>query len=516
MTTQQLTTLEQKILKRLNIDAKSVEELRSSKKWVDVQLQALDWVHFAQRNFKSPRLISEALKLEVWQKLVLRYIQTGDKKYIILICPRGFGKSVVVAVAVAIIMIQFPGCKIGIYAMGQRQTIAMVKMVKYFIMNSRFKGLIPKRGSGLSQTQDHLELTNSSDVQAFPCTESIRGRHNDFIFMDEMSRIPDNIINEVIRPTGRQARREVGLSTPAGMIGEFYKASQNQDMYKVFQVKATDVSWMTPEKLAEEEARLGPFAAKQELYAIFLPTGDTIFQQEWINNSYKIHQFKRRHWDTGYIDGSRRHMAMGADFGRDRDWAAFAIGHYNQYGVFMLDYLEAIRKAPYPTIEARLVDLIIRFKVEKWAPDATGLGEPIIENIYNELERQDYHGLETITNRKPGKEQKKESKGWKRPGYVFTGESKLDLINHLVVIYSRGVISVPFHFNDNKHEAKVLENELVNFQMSYEQNSSGRTSLKLGTQSEHDDRLVAVALLCRALVKIPYKFTKPQAGYSSF
>jgi len=490
-----LNGVEQSLLREVGIDVDNPDELLTNEKFRRIVLAALDWVHFAESYFKNPRNVDEPLVLEEWQKRVIKFTQYGDKKYLVLICPRGFGKSIVTAIITAIIMIFMPSVKIGLYAMGQNQSTDLLDKTRFFLETSDFNHLLPPRGGGLANNKERIQLLNGSDTRAYPCTEAIRGRHNDVVVIDEMSRIPDRLINETIRPTGRRAFKEIGLSTPAGMTGEFWRSTTKTDINEVFRIGALEVSWMTPEILAAEERRLGPFAAKQELYAEFIPTGDTLINMEWVTKSYEIHGYRRTKWDTGYVQEAGRRMVMGADFGRDRDRSVFTIGHRNQYGVYMIDYMESMMKAPYPVIIARLVHLCKKFNVKILVPDATGLGEPIIDMINVELSKVG-HSLRMVSNTK------------KREGFVFSHSSKLDLLNDMVSVYADGLISVPFHGNDEEHESLGLERELISFQFEIKNTGSAKPSIRFGTQSEHDDRLISVALLINGLLKARFAYHK--------
>jgi hypothetical protein len=485
----QLNGIETSVLRDIGVEVEKPEELFTNLKFRKTLLTALDWVSFAEYYFRNPNDSVLPLVLEEWQRGVMRYAQFGDKKYMVLCCPRGFGKSLVSSCIAAVIGIVEPQSRIGLYGMGRKQSGDLLEKIRYFIENSVYRTLLPKRGSGLDNNKERIQLINGTDIRAFPCTEAIRGTHSDYVFIDEISRIPDDIINKSIRPTGRRAKREIDFSTPAGMTGEFWKSFQNTEVYHVVKIGALDVSWMTPEKLAEEEARLGPFAAKQELHGEFIPTGDTLISQEWIKASYEIHGYRRVEFDKGFINESGRYMVMGADFGRDRDRSVFAIGHKNQWGVYQLDYMESMLKAPYPIIVTRLVALCKQFNVKLLVPDATGLGEPVMDMIRDEQREQGLTGLRVISNTK------------KREGFVFTYESKSDLLNEMMRIYAQGLVSVPFHQNQERHETLELERELLGFQFELRNTGSARPSFKFGTQTGHDDRLTAHALMLYGLFR---------------
>ena len=474
--------IESNILKTAGFEFDQPELLLSDKRFRRILKAALDWNTFAQTYFPSPSDPTKPLVFEHWQSNIVKYAQYGEKKYMILLCPRGFGKSIVTSAIAAVAMIRMPGLVVGLYGMGQTQSTDLLDKIRFFISGSVFRALIPKRGIGLANNGERIQLYNRSDVRAFPCTDAIRGRHNQLNIIDEMSRIPDSIINTAIRPTGRNAFREIGLSTPAGMTGEFWNSWQDKKTYHTTRVGALDVSWMTPEKLEEEERRLGPFAARQELHAEFIPLGDTLINQEWINETYDIHGRCRVVFDKAFIKEAGRYMVMGADFARDSDRTVFAIGHKNQYGVYMLDYMESILKAPYPVIEDRLVHLCDLFNVRALAPDATGLGEPILDHIIDKFHKKKIKtGI--ISNNK------------KRAGFVYNHNAKLDLVNRLMAVYADGVVSVPFHQNNEQHESLQLERELLAFKFNIKNTGSAKVSIRYGTQTEKDDRVNGLALM---------------------
>lgn len=478
----------------------------------------LDWVTFAQTYFYDPLDPDKHYILEAWQAEFLRWFQKGYVRRGIVKCPRGFGKSQIMATAAAIVVITQPRSRVGFFSTSREQAEDVVEKTRQLIIDSPFAYMIDKN---LTQTKAQISVSNGAWLRSYSSSgKTTRGPHLHYIFMDEMGQMDDTFINEVVRPMGRRlCKVEVGLGTPFGARGDFYKSFENRagwecakcgikefeyraedtchtcgnpisrfGQYKVFNVDPLGVSWMTKEKLDEEMARLGPLAARQECLAEFLPVGDTYFNMEMImgareyntydpdspnakSNRINPHASWHLHGDPKYS------YLLSTDYGKRRDRGVIIVAHYEGPTLY-IDYMESHLRMNYVAFQERLVALANVFNVEQIIPDGNGLGDPLIDY----LERST--NIMIFSNRpEHGR------------GYIYNNKEKFEMLEELAKRLIQKNLKWPYHRNHASAtqpywEAYMLEMELLNF--SYE---IGKQNIILGTQSEHDDRVMALAQL---------------------
>ena len=123
-------------------------------------------------------------------------------------------------------------------------------------------------------------------------------------------------------------------------------------------------------------------------------------------------------------------------------------------------------------------------------PDSTGIGEPVVEIMEKDLRQVGWRGR--IYSNKTN-----------RLGFIFDVKSKPDLIENLVEYFARGRIEIPPEYEPG---IDIFINEALNF--SYEMTEANY--IKYGVQLEHDDTVIAVALMVWGHRHKPWIWAKPQ------
>ena len=166
------------------------------------------------------------------------------------------------------------------------------------------------------------------------------------------------------------------------------------------------------------------------------------------------------------------------------DRTVFIVGHEYQ-GYYWIDYIESWlesdiprRKQFYPFIRERVKKICKLFNISLFIPDGTGVGAPVLDELEN-----DFRTYKTPPRMHMHSNKKK--------GYIFTEDTKLDLIDNLVQNFQDQKIKIPWH--GNVGELKALENELLSF--TYEISGNRIKKLHYGVQNAHDDRVITLALL---------------------
>jgi hypothetical protein len=267
--------------------------------------------------------------------------------------------------------------------------------------------------------------------------------------------------------------------------------------YAVISIDPFTTTFYPKDEIIEELKRRGNTPlARQELLGELIPEGQNVFRKDWIDAC-----MSERLQNVMKFDPSVTYMA-GIDFGKLHDDSVICIGHEDRKTKkIVLDYMRIIESdvhgKEYEDIRSELMEVIMFYKPVWVIPDATGMGEPIIEIMDKDLKQLGWRGR--IYSNKNN-----------RLGFIFDIKSKPDLIENLVEYFARTKIEMP-----PLYEAAigVLVNELLNF--SYDQTQSNY--VKYGVQLEHDDTVIALALMVwghkhKPWIPVKYEFGLPRGG----
>lgn len=237
------------------------------------------------------------IKLDPWQQ---RFIDTvGDK---ILCCGRQVGKSVICAMDAAQYAVSNPKKTILMIAPTERQAYELFsKTLDYLLVHH--KNSI-KKGKD-RPTKSKINLKNGTKIYCLPTGISglgIRGLTVHRLYVDEASRIPDEVWTAVTPMMLTTAGSTILLSTPAGREGYFYKCWINEDeafnsyvrfstdSEKVIKERELCVTWTEYQRdaaltlLARERARMGELQYAQEYMGQFVDELRQFFPTELIRS----------------------------------------------------------------------------------------------------------------------------------------------------------------------------------------------------------------------------------------
>ena len=172
----------------------------------------------------------------------------------------------------------------------------------------------------------------------------------------------------------------------------------------------------------------------------------------------------------------------GLDYGRHHDAASICITHTDKSTKrIVVDYMRTIsgefdHDTNWQSIKTQFLE-IIKFYRPVWVvPDATGLGDPLVEELYNDLRALKLR-CKLFNNKKD------------RLGFTISHTTKPDLIGFLIALFSRNphALELP---PKSEPEIQELITELLRFECEILEAGY----LKYGTQSYHDDRVISLAL----------------------
>ena len=134
----------------------------------------------------------------------------------------------------------------------------------------------------LRDTQTELEVGDGM-MAALPATENIRGSQNvTLLLWDEFSRMPDETVSAT-SPMVAERGRIVGLSTPAGMRGEFFKLFTEERRFPEWRrvtITGEQSERISKRKLEEERRRMTPVVFGAEYLCSFTDSDSVLFPTE--------------------------------------------------------------------------------------------------------------------------------------------------------------------------------------------------------------------------------------------
>lgn len=226
-----------------------------------------------------------------WQS---RLLYSGNKR-IMELCSRQAGKSLVAAAkALQIILLQAKALVL-ILSPSQDQSKEFFKAKFLRLWRALGRPLAVKPANVFD-----LELANGSRIMAMPANEETIRCYSDvaLLVLDEASRISDDLYDAVTPMLAASQGSIIGLSTPFGKRGWFWREWEGRDAEGVpmanpiekwdrYAVTADMVPRFTKAFLASELARKGRRKFQQEYYLEFVEADDAVFRQEDIDRLVK-------------------------------------------------------------------------------------------------------------------------------------------------------------------------------------------------------------------------------------
>lgn len=226
------------------------------------------------RGFDPAALMVDAgMTPDPWQASLLR----SEARRNLVLCSRQSGKSTTCAALALHSAIYDPGLVL-VLAPAQRQSSELFRKIVGFY---RSLSGVPRI---VQESALRMELDNGSRIVALPGTETtIRGYSGaKVIFIDEASRVSDELFAAVRPMLATTQGRLVALTTPYGKRGWFYEAWDNGSGWERTLVTAQDCPRIDPDWLVEERALIGDWQFRQEYLCEFVDTDEQFFSSELI------------------------------------------------------------------------------------------------------------------------------------------------------------------------------------------------------------------------------------------
>ncbi len=427
-----------------------------------------------------------------------------------------------------------PPCRIGIIAASEEESQILIEKVKICFEESDFNDFITGKPK-----LDKIKLINGSFTKSHTCShKSIRGAAYHYCFIDEGAQMDESILWSAAVPTVTHGERWIIITTPAGgkgdLIKRFIKAVTSRALIckkcgaeysqtKFVEAKFPDKNeiwkipnlpdceicgensykygigtwatpWLDPWKCSiidrvKLKRKLDSFSwspwARQELLGEVIDEASMVILNDWIirNTNNKLRNVMEFIRKAKYV--------IGVDYGRLHDASSFCVTHYDKKkGRIIHDYMITISgefdyETDYDAIKDKLEELVRFYKPVWVVPDSTGTGYPEVERLAKDVKYWSPYtrifSNKKFTPRTPMNE--------RRLGFQILKNTKPDLIGNLITLLSMDVQQLEL---PPKTELEI--NELVTEMLRFECEVKDGGYIKYGTQSHHDDRVIALAL----------------------
>ena len=298
-----------------------------------------------------------------WSYEIIKDWLRGENK-ILLKAPAGTGKSLLED------MIAYMNLTLNDGSFTLIGSISMPIAVQHIDRIREWVGASPFRSKIVYDSKEQIKLNTGSKVVAIAQNERTRGGyHPSLVLLDEIARIRPAAYYGLFYQMGKsKGACEIGVSTPYLGSGPFIHLWYSNTAHN-YSVSLKDC-WFISEKVIEDARKaMSPSYFDQVFKAEFVATSNRVFSDEQVINALIDTKSKRK-------DGA----LMGIDFGRKRDHTAVVI--LNNVGEIIYTEIFPLK------ISWREQYVMIRDRVDRFAParifgDATGLGDPILEELYD-------------------------------------------------------------------------------------------------------------------------------------
>ena len=361
-------------------------------------------------------------------------IAESDTRFRVVMCGRRFGKTalgITTACKAAI-----DGQPVGWFAPGYKYALEAWREIVQRL------GPVAER---VSEQEKRIELITGGviEVWTLDTQDPARGRKYALVVIDEAGIVRDltETWQAAIRPTLADLRgRALILGTPKGrrhgFMAMFNRGLQDDEPnWESFRASTLDNPYIPKEEIEEARKELPAEVFSQEFEGIPLDDGA---------NPFGLKKIEEAIGDVG----DKEVVVWGVDLARAQDFTV-AVGMDAWQRVVRLERWQA----PWSVTKERVQDLLRNTPA---IVDATGVGDAIVEDL--------------------------QARGQPISGFVFTGPSKLRLMQRLIAAFQNKELTLP--------DEPWLINELESFEFNYTANGVKYEA----PRGLHDDGVMALGL----------------------
>jgi len=394
------------------------------------------------------------------------------------VCGRGWGKSLVFSRKNLWLLFTKPNVESLIISSTQRQSMIMFD---YCISTIKANPLLREmlQHPGTTRTIIKLKQPLDGKLVALPCSpDKLRGYHPDYIFLDEASIIPTEMItSEVMMMLTKPNAALIMSGTPMAFDHVFRKAFLDTQRYSIHHYPSNSSPLVSEAQLAEWREMMTTEEWQREVQALWVEASQTFFPIDLIAACVDA-ELDNPASPNPYIENiehvkpaqlHRKYFA-GLDIGKQVDHSVLAIVELTDNStVRLMHKREFPLGTPYPEVIAYAARTHQALDLEGIYVDKTGIGDAIVD----ELENID------IPNVK---------------GVFFTDAEKENMLNYLKLLMEKKQLRI-------RGEDKQLIAQINEQQYEYLKPNTAQERLHLKfyhPRGRHDDQLFALALACYA------------------
>lgn len=259
-------------------------------------------------------------------------------------------------------------------------------------------------------TLEKIELKNNSVIHNFPVgdsAEKVRGFSINMLIVDEAAYIKERIYTAILPSLASTNGKLILIGTPAQNSGLFFTAfypdkrdelvldfskhwypySYALEVQKVgangvplFDAKTGDpITQLNKNWLEYQQSSMPPGAFEQEYEAAFTDEAMNFFARSDIIANLEDYQ-------TEFAPDGKSTYGMGVDFAKYQDSYVAIVIKQPPVGPLKIAYIYERKKRDYSETVAKTIEIAERFKCRYVFADSTGVGEPNVEVLRNELQ----------------------------------------------------------------------------------------------------------------------------------
>jgi hypothetical protein len=396
----------------------------------------------------------------------------------VAVCGRGWGKSLVFSRKNLWLLFTKPDIESLIISSTQRQSMIMFEYCYSTIMgNPLLREMIQRPGS--TRTIIKLKPPLNGKLIALPCSPNkLRGYHPDWIFIDEASIVPSEMItSEIMMMLTKPNASLVMSGTPMAFEHVFHKAFLDTQRYSIHHYSSESSPLVSRQQLEEWRQMMTKEEWQREVEALWVETTQTFFPMDLIascldpelDNPNSPNRYIQELTDTQQTQTRHRYFA-GLDLGKQVDHSVLAVVELTDTDqVRLVHKREFPLGTPYPDVVGYAAKAHQTFDFDGMYVDKTGIGDAVVD----ELENIDIPNV---------------------VGIFFTDAEKENMLNYLKLLMEKKQLGI-------RGEDKQLITQINEQQYEYLKPSTAQERIHIKfyhPRGRHDDQLYALALACYA------------------
>ena len=397
----------------------------------------------------------------------------------VAVCGRGWGKSLVFSRKNLWLLYTKPKVESLIVSSTQRQSMIMFDYCYFTIMANPLMRQMMQR-PGTTRTTIKLKPPLGGRVIALPCSrDKLRGYHPDYVFIDEASVVPGEMItSEIMMMLTKPGASLVMSGTPMGSDHVFRKAFLDTKRYSVHHYASYQSPLVSEAQLDEWKEVMTHEEWQREVEGLWVEATHTFFPMDLIVSCVDP-ELGNPDSPAAYIEDIEKvtpHQKLngpyyaGLDLGKQVDYSVLAVIQKCYSGELRLVHK---RQFPLGTNYPEVIGYIARaqqgFNFDSLHVDKGGIGDAVVD----ELCQIQVRGVE---------------------GIFFTETEKENMLNNLKLLMEKKILKIA-------GDDKALIAQINEQQYEYQQPKTAQERIHLKfwhPQGKHDDQLMALALACRA------------------